>query len=110
MLGGLSWFAIPWAFGTVMGSFPPFTDLLSRLTASPPLGLTTRALSTSSAFPTYPYALSASQVSAGLVAPAAAQSVLGKGGCVAVLLIVRRRAPFLSPFSSLRFADVLPSS
>ena len=69
MLGGLSWFAIPWAFGTVMG-------------------LSCRALLSNVNFPTYPYALSTSQVSAGLVAPAAAVTLLGTGGAVAVLLVV----------------------
>ncbi|CEQ39866.1 SPOSA6832_01425, partial [Sporobolomyces salmonicolor] len=69
MLGGISWFAIPWAFGSVMG-------------------LGARALMTNPSFPTYPYALSDAQVSAGLVAPAAATTLLGKGGAVAVLLVV----------------------
>ncbi|GAA5881159.1 hypothetical protein JCM1840_001624 [Sporobolomyces johnsonii] len=69
MLGGISWFAIPWAFGSVMG-------------------LAGRALMTNPSFPTYPYALSDAQVSAGLVAPAAATTLLGKGGAVAVLLVV----------------------
>jgi len=68
MLGALSWFSIPWAFGTVMG-------------------LGARALSTNPKFPTYPYALSAAQQSAGLAAPAAAVTMLGKGGAVAVLLV-----------------------
>ncbi|KAJ7089759.1 solute symporter family transporter [Mycena belliarum] len=67
MLGALSWFSIPWGFGTVMG-------------------LGARALSTNPKFPTYPYALSAAQQSAGLVAPAAAVTMLGKGGAVAILL------------------------
>ena len=69
MLGGVSWFAIPWVFGTLMG-------------------LSGRALITNPAFPTFPYALSSSQVSAGLVAPAAAVTVLGTGGAIAVLLVV----------------------
>ncbi|BGP04369.1 Urea active transporter [Rhodotorula toruloides] len=69
MLGGFSWFSIPWAFGTVMG-------------------LGARAMITNPAFPTYPYALSAQQVSAGLVAPAAAATIMGKGGAIAILLIV----------------------
>ncbi|GAA6040980.1 hypothetical protein JCM8097_000521 [Rhodosporidiobolus ruineniae] len=69
MLGGVSWFAIPWMFGSMMG-------------------LASRALLTNVNFPTYPYALSAEQISAGLVAPAAAATVLGKGGAVAVLLLV----------------------
>ncbi|KAF8915022.1 hypothetical protein CPB85DRAFT_1375220 [Mucidula mucida] len=66
MLGALSWFAIPWGFGTVMG-------------------LGARALSTNPEFPTYPYALSAAQQSAGLVAPAAAVTMLGKGGAATIL-------------------------
>ncbi|THH08605.1 hypothetical protein EW146_g8939 [Bondarzewia mesenterica] len=69
MLGGLSWFAIPWAFASC-------------------LGLAARALVTNPNFPTYPHALSASQTSAGLAAPAAAAVVMGKGGAVAVLLVV----------------------
>ena len=69
MLGGISWFAIPWAFGTVMG-------------------LSCRALLTSTEFPTYPYALSDIQVGGGLVAPAAAVTLLGTGGAVAILLVV----------------------
>lgn len=69
MLGGISWFSIPWAFGTFMG-------------------LGARALLTHPDFPTYPYPLSASQISAGLVAPATAVTVMGKSGAVAVLLIV----------------------
>ena len=39
-------------------------------------------------FPTFPNALSSSQVSAGLAAPAAAAVVMGKGGAIAVLLVV----------------------
>ncbi|KAF9016205.1 hypothetical protein BDZ89DRAFT_1141639 [Hymenopellis radicata] len=60
--------SIPWGFGTVMG-------------------LGARALSTNPEFPTYPYALSAAQQSAGLVAPAAAVTMLGKGGAVAILIV-----------------------
>lgn len=39
-------------------------------------------------FPTFPYQLSPSQVSAGLVAPAAAVTLLGKAGSVAMLIVV----------------------
>lgn len=67
-LGGISWFAIPWAFGTVMG-------------------LSCAALTTSPNFPTYPYALSTSQLSAGLVAPAAAVTLMGTGGAAAILVV-----------------------
>ncbi|GAA6055529.1 hypothetical protein JCM3770_006770 [Rhodotorula araucariae] len=69
MLGAVSWFSIPFAFGTMMG-------------------LGCRAVLTNPNFPTYPYALSASQVSAGLVAPATAVTIMGKSGAIAVLLIV----------------------
>ncbi|THU93389.1 Na+/solute symporter [Dendrothele bispora CBS 962.96] len=69
MLGGLSWFAVPFAFASC-------------------LGLAARALETNPAFPTYPNPLSAAQTSAGLAAPAAATVIMGKGGAVAVLLVV----------------------
>ncbi|KDQ52421.1 hypothetical protein JAAARDRAFT_138754 [Jaapia argillacea MUCL 33604] len=69
MLGGLSWFAVPWAFASCMG-------------------LSARALIHHPDFPTYPNPLSASQASAGLAAPAAAAVLMGKGGAVAVLLVV----------------------
>ncbi|KAK7441835.1 hypothetical protein VKT23_016496 [Stygiomarasmius scandens] len=68
-LGGLSWFAVPFAFASC-------------------LGLAARALETNPAFPTYPNPLSAAQTSAGLAAPAAATVIMGKGGAVAVLLVV----------------------
>ncbi|KAA1474203.1 Na+/solute symporter [Dentipellis sp. KUC8613] len=69
MLGGLSWFAVPWAFASC-------------------LGLAARALVNDPKFPTYPNPLSASQASAGLAAPAAAAVLMGKGGAIAVLLVV----------------------
>ncbi|KAH7882194.1 Na+/solute symporter [Phlebopus sp. FC_14] len=69
MLGGLSWFAVPWAFASCMG-------------------LSARALLNNPQFPTYPSPLSPSQTSAGLAAPAAAAVLMGKGGAVAVLLVV----------------------
>ncbi|EMD32761.1 hypothetical protein CERSUDRAFT_143319 [Gelatoporia subvermispora B] len=69
MLGGLSWFAVPWAFASC-------------------LGLAARALVNNPKFPTYPNPLSASQTSAGLAAPAAAAVVMGKGGAIAILLLV----------------------
>ncbi|OCH90106.1 hypothetical protein OBBRIDRAFT_812877 [Obba rivulosa] len=69
MLGGLSWFAVPWAFASC-------------------LGLAARALVDNPKFPTYPNPLSASQTSAGLAAPAAAAVVMGKGGAIAILLVV----------------------
>lgn len=52
------------------------------------LGLAGRALMSHPSFPTFPYALSPSQVSAGLVAPAAAATLLGKAGSMAMLVVV----------------------
>ncbi|EGO22556.1 putative urea transporter [Serpula lacrymans var. lacrymans S7.9] len=69
MLGGISWFAVPWAFGSC-------------------LGLSARALQTNPLFPTYPAPLSAEQTSAGLAAAAAASVLMGKGGAIALLLVV----------------------
>lgn len=69
IIGGLSWFAIPWLTATTMG--------LSAL-----------ALESSPEFPTYPNRMSDADVSAGLVLPYAAVALLGKGGAVATLLII----------------------
>ncbi|KAK0430488.1 Na+/solute symporter [Armillaria borealis] len=74
MLGGLSWFAVPFAFASC-------------------LGLAARALLHHPDFPTYPNPLSESQTSAGLAAPAAAAVLMGKGGAVAVLLVVLYATP-----------------
>ena len=67
-MGGLSWFSVPFAFGTTMG-------------------LSARALQASPVFPTYPQPLSADQQGAGLVAPAAAVALLGREGAIAMLII-----------------------
>ncbi|KAH8093139.1 Na+/solute symporter [Cristinia sonorae] len=69
MLGGLSWFAVPWAFASC-------------------LGLAARALVDHPKFPTHPYPLNPAQTSAGLAAPAAAVVLMGRGGAVAILLVV----------------------
>ncbi|KAJ9155241.1 Urea transporter [Pleurostoma richardsiae] len=69
IIGGLSWFAIPWLTATTMG--------LSAL-----------ALESSPRFPTYPDRMPDADVSAGLVLPYAAVALLGKGGAVATLLMV----------------------
>ncbi|ORY55617.1 Sodium:solute symporter family-domain-containing protein [Pseudomassariella vexata] len=69
IIGGLSWFAIPWLTATTMG--------LSAL-----------ALENTPAFPTYPDRMSDADVSAGLVLPYAAVALLGRGGAIATLLIV----------------------
>lgn len=69
IMGGISWFAIPWLCATTMG--------LSAL-----------ALEGNPVFPTYPNRMDPADVSAGLVLPYAAVGLLGKGGAVATLLIV----------------------
>ncbi|KAJ9616845.1 urea active transporter [Cladophialophora chaetospira] len=69
VMGGLSWFAIPWLCATTMG-------------------LAALALENNPVFPTYPDRMSHADVSAGLVLPYAAVALLGKGGAAATLLLV----------------------
>ncbi|OOF92547.1 hypothetical protein ASPCADRAFT_517916 [Aspergillus carbonarius ITEM 5010] len=69
MLGGLAWYGIPFGFATAMG-------------------LGCAALTNNPSFPTYPNALSAEQVDAGLSAPATAITLLGKGGAVLMLILL----------------------
>ena len=69
MLGGLSWFAIPWLAATTFG-------------------LACLALENNPVFPTYPNRMSAADVTAGLVLPNAAVALLGQGGAAATLLLV----------------------
>ncbi|KAK1963650.1 sodium symporter family protein [Colletotrichum sublineola] len=69
ILGGLSWFAIPWLTATTMG--------LSAL-----------ALESSPRFPTFPNRMTDADVSAGLALPYAAVALLGKGGAAATLLMI----------------------
>lgn len=68
IMGGLSWFAIPWLCATTMG-------------------LAALALENNPVFPTYPNRMSHADVSAGLVLPYAAVALLGKGGAAATLII-----------------------
>ncbi|KAL9071401.1 MAG: hypothetical protein Q9161_004260 [Pseudevernia consocians] len=69
VMGGLSWFAIPWLAATTMG--------LSAL-----------ALESNPVFPTFPSRMSNDDVTAGLVLPYAAVALLGKGGAAATLLLI----------------------
>ena len=69
ILGGLAWFAIPFGFATT-------------------LGLAAAALTDSPSFPTYPNAMSQSEVSSGLASSYAATALLGKGGSVALLIVL----------------------
>ncbi|KAF2671558.1 solute symporter family transporter [Microthyrium microscopicum] len=67
ILGGMAWFAIPFGFATT-------------------LGLAAAALTDNPKFPTYPDAMTSSQVSAGLASAFAASALLGKSGAVALLI------------------------
>ncbi|KAI9761317.1 MAG: hypothetical protein M4579_001107 [Chaenotheca gracillima] len=69
VLGGLSWFAIPWLCATTMG-------------------LAAIALESNPAFPTYPERMADADVTAGLVLPTAAVTILGKGGAACTLLLI----------------------
>lgn len=69
VMGGLAWMPIPFLISLTMG----FACLTTELSPK---------------FPTYPDPLSSYQVSQGLVLPAAAVTVMGKGGAVATLLMV----------------------
>lgn len=69
ILGGNAYFAVPFAFGII-------------------LGLGALALEQTPAFPTYPRRMTAAEVSSGLVVPYTSQAIAGKGGAGAVLVIV----------------------
>ncbi|GAB7364676.1 hypothetical protein MBLNU230_g5478t1 [Neophaeotheca triangularis] len=69
VMGGLSWFAVPWLCATT-------------------LGLSALALENSPVFPTYPNRMPEADVSAGLVLPYGATALLGSGGAAAALLLV----------------------
>ena len=69
ILGGISWFAVPFLAATTMG-------------------MAAVALENNPAFPTYPNRLSEDDVLAGLTLPAAAVALLGKTGATATLIMV----------------------
>ncbi|CAF3693852.1 unnamed protein product [Rotaria sp. Silwood1] len=69
ILGGISWFAVPFLAATTMG-------------------LAAVALENNPAFPSYPNRLDPADVSAGLTLPAAAVALLGKAGAIATLIMV----------------------
>lgn len=69
ILGGIASFSVPWAFGTIVG-------------------LAALALEKTPSWPTYPNPMSPEEVSAGLVLPYVAQTVAGKGGAAAILLVI----------------------
>ncbi|GAD95708.1 urea active transporter [Paecilomyces variotii No. 5] len=67
-IGGIAYFGIPWALGTLMSSVA--------------LGLENNPV-----FPTYPRRMTETEVNAGLVLPYAALTIAGKGGAAAIVLI-----------------------
>lgn len=69
ILGGVASFSVPWAFGTIVG-------------------LAALALEKSPSWPTYPNPMSDAEVGASLVLPYVAQTVAGKGGAAAILLVI----------------------
>lgn len=69
IMGGLSWFAIPWLTATTMG-------------------LAALALESNPIFPSFPNRMASADVTAGLVLPDAAVAMLGKGGAAATLIMV----------------------
>lgn len=69
MLGGIAYFAVPWAVGTTAG-------------------LAAIVLEKSPLFPTYPRAMTIDEINAGYVLPYTVMSVAGKGGAFGLLLVV----------------------
>lgn len=69
LLGGLAWFAIPFGFSTT-------------------LGLAAAALTDNPRFPTYPNVPTSGQISSGLAAAFAAETLMGQGGAIALLIVL----------------------
>ncbi|KAK2608438.1 urea active transporter [Conoideocrella luteorostrata] len=86
IMGGLSWFAIPWLTATT-------------------LGLAALALESNPRFPTFPNRMTEADVSAGLALPYAAVALLGKSGAAATLILI-----FLAVTSSFNSELVATSS
>jgi hypothetical protein len=68
VMGGLSWFAVPWVTATCMG-------------------LAGLALEGYDVWPTYPERMADADVTAGLVLPNVAVAMMGKGGAVATIML-----------------------
>ncbi|KAI9934502.1 hypothetical protein MW887_000116 [Aspergillus wentii] len=69
MLGGIAYFAVPWAVGTTAG-------------------LAAIGLENTSIFPTYPRKMTTAEINAGYVLPYTVMAIAGKGGAWALLLVV----------------------
>ncbi|KAF2398136.1 hypothetical protein EJ06DRAFT_583948 [Trichodelitschia bisporula] len=86
IIGGISYFAIPWAIGT--------------LASATVLGLEDNPI-----FPTYPRRMSSTEISGGLVLPYFAITIAGKGGAVAMVI-----ATFMAVTSTLSAQVIAVSS
>ncbi|CAG8092068.1 unnamed protein product [Penicillium salamii] len=86
VIGGICYFSIPWALGTVMG-------------------MTVLGLETSRAFPTFPRQMTSGEITGGLALPYGAMAIAGKGGAVATLLMT-----FMSVTSTLSAQVIAVSS
>ncbi|CAG8946884.1 unnamed protein product [Penicillium salamii] len=86
VVGGICYFSIPWALGTVMG-------------------MTALGLETSRAFPTFPRQMTSEEITGGLALPYGAMAIAGKGGAVATLLMT-----FMSVTSTLSAQVIAVSS
>ncbi|PVH89988.1 sodium symporter family protein [Cadophora sp. DSE1049] len=69
VLGGLAWYAMPFTLATTMG-------------------IVAVALENTPSFPTFPRRMNAQEIGAGLALPYAAQTIAGKGGAGAVLVLM----------------------
>ncbi|KAH0233559.1 sodium symporter family protein, partial [Aureobasidium melanogenum] len=69
VLGGLAWYAMPFTLATTMG-------------------IAAIALENTPQFPTFPNRMSTAEISAGLTLPYAAETIAGRGGAGAVLLLM----------------------
>lgn len=69
VLGGLAWYAMPFTLATTMG-------------------LAATALENTPIFPIFPNRMSTTEISAGLTLPYAAQTIAGRGGAGAVLVLM----------------------
>lgn len=74
------------ALSDVLGLKP--TQYAMPFTLATTMGLVAVALENTPAFPTYPRRMTSEEVSAGLVLPFAAQTIMGTGGAAAVLLLM----------------------
>jgi Na+/proline symporter len=83
VMGGLSWFAVPWVTATCMG-------------------LAGLALEGYDVWPTYPERMADADVTAGLVLPNVAVAMMGKGGAAATIMLAvshRKTAPVMRSYT-----------